>query len=150
MLPMMCMLCMLLSGPEPWLLPSTSQRQLYTAFPIPKLLTSIADLTLHAASHHAVHALLSHHPQSNPARPDWHACLLGKTAAAAVAAFSTAVVAAERDAEDWSAPANTRTDSSLEVASFHSQNRKAAAVLLRLNATLQHMERSQDCTERNQ
>ncbi len=109
------MLCMLLSKPEPWLLPSASQLQVYTMVPIPKLLTSTADLTLHAAPHHAAHALLSHHPQSNPARPDWYVCLLERDSAAAVAMFSTAVVAAERGAADWSAPANTKTESVLEV-----------------------------------
>ncbi len=116
MLHMLCMLCMLLSRPEPWLLPSASQLQVYTAVPIPKLLTSTADLTLHAVPHHAAHALLSHHPQSNPAHPEWHVCLLGKiSAAAAVAACSTAVVAAERGAGDWSVPADTKAESVWEV-----------------------------------
>ena len=109
------MLCMLLVKPEPWLLPSASQLQMYTAVPIPKLLTSTADLTLHAAPRHAAHALLSHHLQSNPAHPDQYLCLLAGEPAAAVAEFSTAVVAAERGVGDWSAPANTKADSSLEV-----------------------------------
>ena len=164
MLYMLCMLCMLLNRPEAWHLPSASQLQLYTAVPTPKLLTSTAKLTLHAAPHHAAHALLSHHPQSNPAHPDQYLCLLAGEAAAAVAVFSTAVEAAERGAGDWSAPAHTKEGAVLEVGSFQPcqcymkgdctfhrgppLGQNSYCRVAEFSATSQHMERPQNCIGR--